>query len=303
MPNPAATANNTASSQQQKKGATQIGGGKNMVKKEGGSSENPNPVVEKQTEKTVVEDPSNSNMNGAQKKQGNSSTKRKIPASSEKENDNDEDVVTTGEEDERKVAATTTKKKTTTTNEKEKTEEAAAATSDVPAHIQTMTALSSKLTEMATKNKECELCANDASKMLKVLQKNFDVYVKSIPANAKKQREANKKAKKENTSGKPNPFDKPYKITEELRSFLGVPNDVGASRSMFTRALKDYVNEHQLKKQGDGRIIIPDEKLRALLKTDQPEINFFATQGLISKHFLHPMDQAQQQAKDNNETK
>lgn len=92
--------------------------------------------------------------------------------------------------------------------------------------------------------------------------------------------------KRENARKSPSGFAKPNKISNELCDFIGVPHGTEKSRTEITRCINAYVKEHNLNKPSNRRIILPDEKLKKILKTtNDEEVTFFILQRLISHHF------------------
>ena len=77
-----------------------------------------------------------------------------------------------------------------------------------------------------------------------------------------------------------------YKISEELCNFIGVPYGTKKSQADITRYIYIYIKEHNLNKPTNRRIIIPDDKLKKILKiNNEEEVTFFLLQRLISHHF------------------
>ena len=77
-----------------------------------------------------------------------------------------------------------------------------------------------------------------------------------------------------------------YKISEELCNFIGVPYGTKKSQADITRYICIYIKEHNLNKPTNRRIIIPDEKLKNILKiNNEEEVTFFILKRLISHHF------------------
>ena len=77
-----------------------------------------------------------------------------------------------------------------------------------------------------------------------------------------------------------------YKISEELCNFIGVPYGTKKSQIDISRYICIYIKEHNLNKPTNRRIIIPDEKLKNILKiNNEEEVTFFILQRLISHHF------------------
>jgi chromatin remodeling complex protein RSC6 len=92
--------------------------------------------------------------------------------------------------------------------------------------------------------------------------------------------------KRENARKSPSGFAKPNKISDELCDFIGVPHGTEKSRTDITRYINAYVKEHNLNKPTNRRVILPDEKLKKILKiNNDEEVTFFILQRLISHHF------------------
>jgi hypothetical protein len=92
--------------------------------------------------------------------------------------------------------------------------------------------------------------------------------------------------KRDNARKSPSGFAKPNKISDELCDFIGVPHGTEKSRTDITRYINAYVKEHNLNKPSNRRVILPDEKLKKILKiNNEEEVTFFILQRLISHHF------------------
>ena len=92
--------------------------------------------------------------------------------------------------------------------------------------------------------------------------------------------------KRDNARKSPSGFAKPNKISDELCDFIGVPHGTEKSRTDITRYINAYVKEHNLNKPTNRRVILPDEKLKKILKPNNDEdVTFFVLQRLISHHF------------------
>jgi chromatin remodeling complex protein RSC6 len=92
--------------------------------------------------------------------------------------------------------------------------------------------------------------------------------------------------KRDNARKSPSGFAKPNKISDELCDFIGVPHGTEKSRTDITRYINAYVKEHNLNKPTNRRVILPDEKLKKILKINNDEdVTFFILQRLISHHF------------------
>ena len=95
-------------------------------------------------------------------------------------------------------------------------------------------------------------------------------------------------AKKNKNKGNraPSGFVKPTKITNELADFLGKEHGTLMARTDVTKQMTAYIRANSLQDKKNGRIILPDTKLRKLLKlTDADSLTYFNLQKYMSPHF------------------
>jgi len=95
-------------------------------------------------------------------------------------------------------------------------------------------------------------------------------------------------AKKNKNKGNraPSGFVKPTKITNELADFLGKDHGTLMARTDVTKQMTAYIRANSLQDKKNGRIILPDAKLRKLLKlTDADALTYFNLQKYMSPHF------------------
>lgn len=64
---------------------------------------------------------------------------------------------------------------------------------------------------------------------------------------------------------------KPFRLSDDLAALVGTDR---LARPTCTKLLWVYIKAHSLQKPGDGRIVIPDEKLATVL--GKAEITSFA---------------------------
>ena len=84
-----------------------------------------------------------------------------------------------------------------------------------------------------------------------------------------------------------NGFNRPRQVTAELKKFLGLEPDATISRTDVTKGVYGYIREHNLKHPDNGKIIMPDANLKALLGTDDDtQITFTNIQKFISPHYV-----------------
>lgn len=151
-------------------------------------------------------------------------------------------------------------------------EVAAASTDDKEAVLteNPMQTLTEKLGAIASLIKETQASLKSAAREYDKLKKIVDKIQK----------------KRENARKSPSGFAKPNKISNELCDFIGVPHGTEKSRTDITRYINSYVKEHNLNKPSNRRVILPDDKLKAILNVkDGEEVTFFILQRLISHHF------------------
>ena len=108
--------------------------------------------------------------------------------------------------------------------------------------------------------------------------------------NAKEHKRLSKlQAKKKPSSGprKPSGFTKPTPITPELATFIGKPAGTEMARTDVTKEITAYVRAHNLQDKENGRKIIPDKKLSALLNVPKgTDLTYFNLQTYLSPHFV-----------------
>ena len=84
---------------------------------------------------------------------------------------------------------------------------------------------------------------------------------------------------------KNNGFNRPMKISTDLKEFLGIEEDT-ISRSTVTRRINEYVKTNGLKHPDNGRILILDEKLTKLLKPPEgTQVTYLNIQKYLSPHY------------------
>lgn len=83
-----------------------------------------------------------------------------------------------------------------------------------------------------------------------------------------------------------NGFNRPLKISDTLRSFLGLSAEDLICRSDVTRRINEYVTINGLKHPENGRVIILDEKMKELLQPPEGlQITFLNIQKYLSPHY------------------
>lgn len=132
-------------------------------------------------------------------------------------------------------------------------------------------------TETACNRNEClvEIAAlrNELKSLTKIVRK---IKAKLDDPNGEKS------AKRAKNNG----FNREQKISEELRTFLGLPEGQLVSRSTVTKSINEYVKANGLKHPDNGRILVLDQKLRDLLKPPADvQVTFLNLQKFLSPHY------------------
>jgi upstream activation factor subunit UAF30 len=198
------------------------------------------------------------------------------------------------------AAATTVTVKATLAPEETAIAAAAALASATPAPEETAIAASvaevdvmtSKLGELADKIASISIVMKDALAITKTLQKE---YVRICKVHSAAVSSGRKKKASPSSTG-------PRKValgsmSESMAQFLGRSVEDKVSRKDVVQGLNRYVKENKLQSPTDGRIILPDEKLNALLNIEEDVIlNYFNMQRYINPHFsvIKGEDQTQQ---------
>jgi len=86
-----------------------------------------------------------------------------------------------------------------------------------------------------------------------------------------------------------NGFNRKQDISDELRTFMGLAAGEQASRSEVTKFVTKYINDRGLKHPENGRQLVLDDTLRALLKPPaDTQITYLNLQKYISPH-INPL--------------
>lgn len=88
-------------------------------------------------------------------------------------------------------------------------------------------------------------------------------------------------------TAEPSGFRKPVGLSPEMAAFVKVAPDVKVSRNNVTKAVTTYIKENNLQDSPDKRVILPDEKLRALLGVaEDQQLTYFNLQSFLKQHFI-----------------
>lgn len=134
--------------------------------------------------------------------------------------------------------------------------------------------LNNYVERITTMNKELKELVNVG----KSLEKDFNNIVKVMSKKSK-----NKSNEKRHPSG----FAVPYKLSDELYSFLKIKNGDKVPRNDVTRMINEYITSNSLRDDKDKRIIKPNAELHKIFKsTNKDSITYFNLQSYIKHHFI-----------------
>lgn len=84
-----------------------------------------------------------------------------------------------------------------------------------------------------------------------------------------------------------NGFNRVQSISPELAKFLGVAADHQISRSEVTKFITKYIGDNGLKHPDNGRQIVLDKNLKALLNTPEDlKVTFLNIQKYLTPHYI-----------------
>jgi chromatin remodeling complex protein RSC6 len=127
---------------------------------------------------------------------------------------------------------------------------------------------------------------HDLSTSVALLKAELKTVEKQVTKELKVLDKLNARKNKKKGNRAPSGFVKPTKITNELADFLGREHGSLMARTEVTKQMTEYIRTHSLQDKKNGRVILPDAKLRKLLKlTDKDALTYFNLQKYMSPHF------------------
>lgn len=124
------------------------------------------------------------------------------------------------------------------------------------------------------------------STLISGLKSEFRQLEKRASRELKSATKAGAKRKRKSGNRSPSGFVKPTLISNELASFLGREAGCEMARTEVTRVINTYIRDNKLQDKENGRRIIADAKLMALLKVKPTdELTYFNLQRYMSPHF------------------
>ena len=104
----------------------------------------------------------------------------------------------------------------------------------------------------------------------------------------KEQRQLKKQVdKRKNRQNRaPSGFAKEAAISDELRDFIGAGKEDKFARTSITQIIIKYIKDNSLQNKDNKKEILPDDKLKKLLKLGEGEmLTYFNLQKYMNKHF------------------
>jgi upstream activation factor subunit UAF30 len=119
------------------------------------------------------------------------------------------------------------------------------------------------------------------------LKGDFKTLEKTIARELKAAAKSSAKKSKRSGNRQPSGFVKPTLISDELASFLGKTSGTQMARTEVSKEINAYIRANKLQDKDNGRKIIPDTKLTALLKIqNNDELTYFNLQRFMKHHFI-----------------
>ena len=127
--------------------------------------------------------------------------------------------------------------------------------------------------------------------LFSAVKNDFKTLEKTVNREMKAAIKASSKKRRNTGNRKPSGFIKPTRISDELAGFLGKDIGTEMARTEVTREINTYIRAHSLQDKDNGRKIIPDTKLKGLLKIKKgEELTYFNLQKYMSPHFAKASD-------------
>jgi len=142
------------------------------------------------------------------------------------------------------------------------------------------------VTDLTAQSTEFMSKLNQLSAMIATLKTEYRNLEKKWSRELKTAQKTSSKKKRKTGNRAPSGFVKPARISNELATFLGKEKGTEMARTDVTREINNYIRSHGLQDKVNGRKIIPDAKLKSLLKLkDTDELTYFNLQRYMSPHF------------------
>ena len=136
--------------------------------------------------------------------------------------------------------------------------------------------------------KESFGCLLSTISSLKIQLTGLHNQIKSVERIAnKKIKQLEREKKKNKGNKKPSGFANPTKISEELCTFMELPNGSERARTVVTQYIIKYIKDNELQDPINAKVIQPNNKLQTLLELgNEDDLTYFNIQRHMNKHFL-----------------
>jgi chromatin remodeling complex protein RSC6 len=119
------------------------------------------------------------------------------------------------------------------------------------------------------------------------LKSDYKTLEKAVNREMKVAQKNSSKKSKRSGNRAPSGFVKPTRISDELAKFLGKSVGTEMARTDVSKEINSYIRANSLQDKENGRKIIPDAKLSALLKIkSDDELTYFNLQRFMKHHFV-----------------
>ena len=122
---------------------------------------------------------------------------------------------------------------------------------------------------------------------IKAIYDSLRARQKTVQKMLMKVRQKMAKPVKPKSNRKPCGFARPSPVSKEMCEFLSLPEGTEVSRTTVTRALIQYIKDHQLQNPENKKQIKPDETLYKLFgeQSRKQELTYFTMQKFVNHHF------------------
>jgi len=140
--------------------------------------------------------------------------------------------------------------------------------------------VSTKMTEFSAKLQQL-------FSIFSTLKSDYKTLEKAVNREMKVAQKNSSKKSKRSGNRQPSGFVKPTRISDELAKFLGKTVGTEMARTDVSKEINSYIRANSLQDKTNGRKIIPDAKLSALLKIQsEDELTYFNLQRFMKHHFV-----------------
>lgn len=120
---------------------------------------------------------------------------------------------------------------------------------------------------------------------IKLTTQQIQIDIKNLEKELKKIEKAHNKIS--STNNKKSGFAKPGPISQELCEFMDLPEGSVIARTDVTKFISNYIKTNSLQDLQNKKHILPDNKLKKLLKLSDCDIlTYFNIQKYMNRHYI-----------------